>query len=229
MSDMRPVARRRRTLLWWLVGLLLFSPLAIRTLRSIQGPSDYLPRRFTGAPGEELGRLVRDGPVQVILLDARRLAPDEVGLHLVITADGLSSSEELVAQPGLSGTIEVFPVGGYGAVPPPPPQMTTTGRGTALEAWVALAPGIERVSFDVAALFLRRTSGPGPPPPIRSDVRPPSAFAGISAPATGPHFCAVPLNDVGQCALYKDEGRLLATVRLDLSALGVPAWIWQRS
>jgi hypothetical protein len=238
-----PASRtRRRTVLWLIVGLLLLAPPAIRMLRSAQ-TSDYLPRQFTGAPGEDIGRIVREGPVEVIVLDARRLASGEAGLHLVITADGLAATEELVAQPGLSGFIEVYPTSGPGEPPPLPPQMITVGKGTALEAWLALAPGIQRVSFDVAALFASRVSGPvppplsahGPPPPPPINSRglvppspppPPLIPPGLALPTEG-RSCAVPLNEFDQCGLFADEGRHLATIRLDMSSLGVPAWIWR--
>jgi hypothetical protein len=211
------------------VGIVVLTPILLQTLRTFQESGEYLPRQFRDAPGEEIGRIVQEGPVRVVVLDARRLRSSQVGLHLVITADGLESTDELVAQPGLSGVIEVVPVGGLGAQPPAPPEMITTGRGNALEAWLAFGPAIERVSFDVAALLSTRVSGPVPPP-LLPESQPPSPPKGAApaAPA-GPRLCAVPVNEFGQCGLYEDEGRHLATVRLDLRALGIPAWIWQES
>jgi hypothetical protein len=208
----------------WIAGVVILTPILLQTLGTFQESGEYLPRRFRDAPGEEIGGIIQEGPVRVVVLDARRLRSSQVGLHLVITADGLESTDELVAQPGLSGVIEVVPVGGPGAQPPAPPEMITTGRGNALEAWLAFGPAIERVSFDVAALLSTRMSGPVPPP-LLPEGQPPTGAA--SAPSTGPRLCAVSVNQFGQCGLYQDEGRHLATVRLDLRALGIPAWIWE--
>jgi len=216
--------RRRRKLLWVIVGFLVVAPILLQTLRTLPQSGEYLPRRFRDVPGTEVGRIVQEGPVRVVVLDARRLRSSQVGLHLVISADGLESTEELVAQLGLSGVIEVVPISGPGGEPLPPPEMITTGRGEALEAWLAFGPGIERVSFDVAALLPTRVSGPVPPP-LLPEGQPPAPPTGASAPPTGPRLCAVPVNQFGQCGLYQDEGRHLATVRLDLRALGIPAWI----
>jgi hypothetical protein len=217
---------RRRTLVWslWLV-LLLVALLVFLVLPRTLGPREYLPRRFVGAPGAEVGRILQEGSVQVTVLDARRLTPEEVGLHLVIAAKDLESDEELVAQPGISGFIEVIPIGGLGPIPPAPPEMATTGKGNVLEAWIAFAPRIRRVSFDVAALLRTRVSGPGPPPLIPGEV--PGAAPVVPSPPSGPRTCAVAVNEFGQCALYEDEGRLLATVRLDMEELGIPPRIWK--
>ena len=220
--------KRRRSLLWWIVGFVVLAPILLQTLRTLPESGEYLPRRFRDVPGTEVGRIVQEGPVRVVVLDARRLRSGQVGLHLVITADGLESTDELVAQLGLSGVIEVVPISGPGGEPLAPPEMITTGQGNALEAWLAFGPAIERVSFDVAALLPTRVSGPVPPP-LLAESQPPAPATGAPAPPTGPRLCAVPVNQFGQCGLYQDEGRHLATVRLDLRALGIPAWIWAES
>lgn len=202
---------RRRVLAWaaWIViatglayGLFLFFAWP-RT-----APSDAV--RFANAPmGVGVGSLIEEGPVRILVLEAKRLDEHVAGLRLLVVAEELEPDERLVA--GLiSGVVEVFHPkrGGTGPGDPPPRPpgidvLTEIARDK-LEVLLTIEPGTERLTFDVGAMASPLHTTPDGPP---DQLPPPPPGRVIGGP---------------------DEGvRLLATVRLEMPKLGIPRSIWK--
>lgn len=97
-----------------------------------------LPARFRAAEGAAIGDIVRAGDVDVILVDARRLDDDTVGVHFVARADALTDEEFLrvtqvtrTSQEEAAGLIQV---GDFH-------RIETAGGGRVVEAWVEMPAG----------------------------------------------------------------------------------------
>lgn len=205
---MRQVSEPR---LWWsaMVGFLLGGAvIAAFPASSSLGTSEYLPRRFEAGSGQRVGATLKVGPVDVVVLEATRLDEETVGLHLVVSTDNLRRGEELAVDAGLSGFVEVRGKGGI----KDPPQVVAEVTGGVAEVWTSFEPGVERFSLDVAAL---------------NETNPRNHHRASSRGQMRSSDCAVPLNAFRRCGTYRNEGRLLATLRLDMRKLHVHESIWR--
>lgn len=86
---------RRRTAVraLWLAGLVLAALLLLPLLST----EASFAERYYASPGVPIGQTVDSGPVRVALLDARRIDPDNGGLHFFASASdpGLVSIQEI--------------------------------------------------------------------------------------------------------------------------------------
>lgn len=198
---------RRRTLVRGILVILVLLALPA-TLRGLSEKDDPFQVKLGRARAHQVGRILHQGDLTVIVLEARRLQVEDMRpeyepgrspietegnrmLHLVVTASGILNDETLAKSP-LTISPEAAPRDGR-------------RDERALELWVPFARGQTQIEFDVAALTGRSGGSRGP----------------------GSHSadqCAIPLNPVGVCELLKEEGRIIGHVSIDLSLL-VPSEI----
>ena len=85
---------RRRAIIWalWIAAAVV---VAVVLLPSYRGRTD--PRTvFLRAPGLSIGAVVKQGPLQAVVLEAVRLNKQQFGVHLIITDESLRSDETIM-------------------------------------------------------------------------------------------------------------------------------------
>lgn len=204
------LGRFRRRVLIWAAWAIVGGGVAYGLFLFFAWPGSGQPTavRFASEPsGVGVGSIIEEGPVHVLVLEAK-LLEHEVGVRLLVTAERLEPDERVVT--GLtSGVVEVFHPerGGTGPSdhPPAPPgiDLLTEIARDKVEILVTFEPGTERLAFDVGAAASPPAATNGPP----GQLPPPPAGIVFGGP---------------------DQGiRPLATVRLDMPKIGIPRSIWR--
>ncbi len=203
----KAVRRFRRRTVVTALGIACVIVLSILVVPLFFRSPPPLPDQFPGAPGESIGAVLDAGPVEVVVLDARRLDRGLVGIHVVVLSESVGDGERLVARPGRQPS----PTGTGN--PPNPLQVFVSelkGGGQAAEVWAVFDRGTRRISLVFEAVSAERQAGM---PPRPSD-EPNGSVRAPHRPTTGDRH-PIP------------SGRELGEVTLDMEDLGVPPSIWR--
>ena len=182
--------------------------------------------------GRIIGVQLLDGPVDVVVLDARRMDDERYAVRLVVSTDQLQGQEELAIESHARGFMRSCePPAGSPAGEPYAPTMISpihighlgTDKPGVKELLLVCPVGSNGATLEIGALYeaaMHHNPSTGPPPPDE----------GPRGPGDVPQEeCAVPLNELGSCGLTKKQGtyRALATITIDVQQLGVPTGIWR--
>jgi hypothetical protein len=173
---------------------------------------------------------IRVGPVRFQAIEARRLDENPLfGVRLIASTEALRPNERLSIEEGVTGFRHACePLGGFSLTgePSPPAEVVTRGGSSLLEIIVICPLDSGRVILQVGAL-----SGPGGRSVPRGML--PSLTPGgeghVGPGSYTQDECAVPLNEVGTCAMPKASGtyRSLGTLTLEFESLNIERRIWR--
>jgi hypothetical protein len=166
------------------------------------------------------------GPVRIQVIEGRRLDEDPLfGIRFIASTNALRPNERLSIEEGVTGfTHSCEPVGGFrpGGPPSAGVDVLTRGGNGLVEVVMNCPLDSKSVRLDIGAL-----AGTGNTPPALGDILGGAADRGPGLPTQAE--CAVPLNELGVCALTKAEGsyRPLGMVTLDMEELRLERRIWR--
>lgn len=194
--------RRRALLTILLVALVVAAGVMIVANR---GPGS-VEERFPVAERADVGRVLDDAEAPVAVLSVARLDPESYGVHLVALADELRPGEVIMA--GSVARSEVSPTGSIGD--DGCLEVTVGTPAESLEMWIVAPIGTESLQIELVAGV------------------PSHPTAAYSATTIGP------ADPDGPCELglllpggLRGRARPLASVEIDMEALGVPRPIWK--